>query len=575
MLAPKAPADAARLATPDQKPLPVLIVQSWEEPFSAELEALLMLMMPDFLQGRRWYLGQGRLVRFVELLDIIAMPESSGYVLLLRGQYASGEPDIYTLPLSVATGSRAEEVMRNDPEFVVARLAHADGTSGVLYSALRDPQFGISVLNAIARRRRMRGTAGEIYATHTRAFREIWGSDRPHLEPAPVRGEHNHSALTFGERFFMKLFRKVEHGRNPELEVEQFLAERSGFRQVPRIAGWLEYRSEGEESITLAVLQNQVHAESTGWEYTMDWLGLFFERALAGSYDLTTAPEMETFPLSLQVESPPSLVSELMGDYAEMVSLLGRRTAEMHTALASPTDDPAFAPEPFTDFYRQSLYHGMVALAMRCFEQLHISLPNLPEPARSEAETLLGREAEVRARFQALRDRRLNALRIRHHGDYHLGQVLHTGKDFVVIDFEGDPNLPIGQRRIKRSPLRDVASMLRSLHYAAHSALYGQIPGVVPRDEAAGQLRAWVEFWTRWANAMFLSGYLGTAGKARFLPERVEDLRVLLDCYLLERALRELRHELSQRQEWVRIPVHGILEILGATSGPAVTGPVR
>jgi maltose alpha-D-glucosyltransferase/alpha-amylase len=169
----------------------------------------------------------------------------------------------------------------------------------------------------------------------------------------------------------------------------------------------------------------------------------------------------------------------------------------------------------------------------------------------------------MRARFQALRDRRINATRIRHHGDFHLGQVLHTGKDFVLIDFEGDPNLPMGQRRIKRSPLRDVASMLRSVHYAAHSALYGQVPGVIPRDEAAGPLRAWAEFWSHWANTMFLSGYLETAGRASFLPESLEDLRVLLDCYLLERALRELRHELSQRQDWVRIPVHGIMEILG------------
>jgi maltose alpha-D-glucosyltransferase/alpha-amylase len=233
----------------------------------------------------------------------------------------------------------------------------------------------------------------------------------------------------------------------------------------------------------------------------------------------------------LRIESPPPVVSELLGDYVEMVGLLGKRTAEMHLALASRSDDPAFAPEPFTDFYRQSLYHGMLALSMRSFELLRSSLPGLPEPARSEAGTLLEREAQVRARFQALRDRRINATRIRHHGDFHLGQVLHTGKDFVLIDFEGDPNLPIGQRRIKRSPLRDVASMLRSLHYAAHSAL---------------------------------------AGRTGFLPESLDDLRVLLDCYLLERALREVRHELGQRQDWVRIPVHGILEILdGSQPSPS------
>jgi len=563
VLEPKGAEDAARLTASGPQSPPVLSVQSWAELFSTSFKAALLAMMPEFLRTRRWYLGLSRIARFAELLDIIPVTESTAYVLLLRVQYTSGEADIYTLPLSIARDAKAEEIAHSSLEFVLARLAHPDGSTGILYSALRDPQFGISLLNAIARRRRARGAAGEIFATHTRAFREIWGSDRPHLEPAPVRGEHNHSAVMFGDRFFLKMFRKIEHGRNPELEVEQFLAERTTFRQTPRIAGWLEYRGNAEGPMTLAILQERVLSESSGWQYTMDRLGMFFERALAGSYDPVTLPTSDAFPLSLRIESPPPVVSELLGDYVEMVGLLGKRTAEMHLALASRADDPAFAPEPFTDFYRQSLYHGMLALSMRCVELLRASLPALPEPARSEAGALLEHEEQMRARFQALRDRRINATRIRHHGDFHLGQVLHTGKDFVLIDFEGDPNLPMGQRRIKRSPLRDVASMLRSVHYAAHSALYGQVPGVIPRDEAAGPLRAWAEFWSHWANTMFLSGYLETAGRASFLPESLEDLRVLLDCYLLERALRELRHELSQRQDWVRIPVHGIMEILG------------
>jgi maltose alpha-D-glucosyltransferase/alpha-amylase len=244
-----------------------------------------------------------------------------------------------------------------------------------------------------------------------------------------------------------------------------------------------------------------------------------------------------------------------------MVRLLGKRTAEMHLALASRPDDPAFAPDPFTDFYRYSLYHGMLVLSMRTFELLRNT--KLPENTQPEAAKLIAREPDLHSRLQALRDRRINVTRIRHHGDYHLGQVLHTGKDFVVVDFEGDPRRSIGQRRIKGCPLRDVASMLRSLDYAAHSALLGQIPGVIPREDTAEALHGWATFWSRWASALFLAGYLDTAGRPSFLPATVDDMRLLLQFSLLERALVELSHELTQRLDWARIPVHGLLEILG------------
>ena len=542
--------------------VPVFQVRSWENVFSAELKAALVRRMPAFLRKRRWYLGLSRTVRLIEVMDTVRMPESSAYILLLRLQYNQGEPDLYTLPLSVARAEQAEDTANRIPQFILARLQGPDGGTGVLYSALHDPEFGISLLNAIARRRRAKGDRGEIVASHTRAFREIWGSDRPHLEPSALAGDHNHSALTFGDRFFLKLFRKVDAGPNPELEVEQSFTGKAGFRNAPRAAGWLEYRSEAQEPVTLGILESRVTFETTGWQYTMDNLSLFYERAVARREDAGSLQTTDAFPLSLRVETPPTAVGELMGDYVEMVRLLGRRTAEMHLALASRAEDPAFAPEPFNDFYRNSVYHGLLALSMHTFELLRNSLPLLPEEARAAAGKLVGREAEVRGRFQALRDRRMNATRIRHHGDFHLGQVLHTGKDFVIIDFEGDPNQPIGQRRLKRSPLRDVASMLRSLHYGAHSALFGQIPGVISSKEAAESLRGWAEFWSHWANALFLTGYLDTAGGASFLPEPVDDLRVLLQSYLLERALIELRHELTQRLDWASIPVHGMLEIL-------------
>jgi maltose alpha-D-glucosyltransferase/alpha-amylase len=556
--------DEALTGESGRQGVPLFQVRSWEEVFSPELNTALLRLMPAFLRKRRWYLGQSRTVRRVDVSDIVPLPESSAYLLLLRAEYTQGEADLYTLPLSVARAEQAEEIARRIPEFVLARLQGPDAGSGVLYSALHDPQFGVSLLNAIARRRRAKGRAGEIVAAHTRAFREIWGSERPRLEPSPLAGDYRHSALTFGDRFFLKLFRKVEPGPNPQLEVEQFLAGKSGFPHAPRVAGWLEYRSAGQNPLTLGILENHVTFEATAWQFTLDNLSLFFERALARGGDAPAPGAAHAFPSSPPLETPPVEVAELLGGYAEMVRLLGRRAAEMHLALAGGAGDPAFAPEPFTDFYGHSLYHGMLALSMRCLETLRAGLPGLPEDALAEAAALLEREPEIRSSFQVLRERRFKVVRIRHHGDFHLGQVLYTGKDFVIVDFEGDPNHPPGERRMKRCALRDVAGMLRSLHYAAHSALFGLVPGVIANREAAGPLRGWAEFWSRWASALFLTGYLETAGGAAFLPAPAEDRRALLHCYLIERALLELSHELARRPDWVRIPLHGVLEILDA-----------
>jgi len=252
-----------------------------------------------------------------------------------------------------------------------------------------------------------------------------------------------------------------------------------------------------------------------------------------------------------------------VGSFQEMARLLGQRTGEMHMALARNQGDPAFAPEPFTDFYRQGLYHGMLGHATRCFTRLRSSLRNMRDDMHAEAEKLLASEQDLRARLKPLRDQRIPTVRTRIHGDFHLGQVLFTGKDFVFIDFEGDPRRAIGERRIKYSPLRDVAGMLRSFHYGAHAALYGQVPGIVPQRQAAAQLHNWAGFWYRWVGASFLHGYLTSPGISPLLNMSGEQLRILLDAYLLERGMIEVQSDLQNRPDWTRIPIVGMLEILG------------
>lgn len=234
----------------------------------------------------------------------------------------------------------------------------------------------------------------------------------------------------------------------------------------------------------------------------------------------------------------------------------------MHLALASAPDDAVFAPEPFTPHYQRSIYQHMRTRATQTFQLLRRKLRDLDEPIRKDAEALIAREAEVLARFRAVLDAKISALRIRTHGDFHLGQVLYTGRDFVVIDFEGEPGRPLSERRIKRSALRDVAGMLRSFNYAPYAVLLGQTSGVV-RDEDAPALDRAARFWHRWVSAVFMRRYLQVARAGTVVPADNQQLEILLRAYILEKALYEIVYELNNRPAWVGIPIRGIIHSLG------------
>jgi maltose alpha-D-glucosyltransferase/alpha-amylase len=245
-----------------------------------------------------------------------------------------------------------------------------------------------------------------------------------------------------------------------------------------------------------------------------------------------------------------------MGAYLESARLLGRRSAELHLALASDPDDPAFAPEPFSSLYQRSMYQSMRNLTSQVFRLARGATSAVPQMVQ-----ILDLEAVILARFQRLLDQRIDAKRIRVHGDYHLGQALYTGKDFVIIDFEGEPARPLGERRIKRPPLRDVAGMIRSFHYAAYTALMREMSDRLQTDNPS-YVEPWVRFWYGWASGAFLGSYLDSVGPGELLPSDDHHIRVLLDALMLEKALYELRYELNNRPEWVVIPIQGILHLL-------------
>ncbi|HJS74026.1 MAG TPA: alpha-amylase, partial [Vicinamibacteria bacterium] len=359
--------------------------------------------------------------------------------------------------------------------------------------------------------------------------------------------------------------RKVENGVSPELEMGRFFARKVSRVRVPRLAGALEYWREGREPATLAILQKYAANQGDAWSYTLDRLRGYFEGVRAGR-DLDPPPSVSV--LELSAREPTKRAQQAIGDYLDSARLLGRRTAELHRALGSGAGHPSFVPESLSPAYRRSLHRSLQAHTARIFSQLRERLHELPPRVGADGARVLAEESEIVRRFRAIRgDHRLGR-RLRCHGDYHLGQVLCTGSDFVIIDFEGEPARPLRERREKHSPLRDVAGMLRSFDYAVYAALGAEPAPDFPRLEPAA--RSFRDF----SSAAFLRGYLDAAHSRNFLPPSRSELSFLLDLMILEKAIYEMGYEINHRPDWLGIPVRAVLEALDPQRRRGATSPV-
>jgi maltose alpha-D-glucosyltransferase/alpha-amylase len=547
-------------------PVALAVSGAWESALTGRDRTALERTLRRWLPSRRWYAGKERQMSSLRITATVPLPERITMT-FVSVSFTEGEPDTYVIPLGIAEGDQADALVRDQAASLVAMLRRPSGDAeAILYDASVLPSFGTHLLDIVSKRRRVKGEA-TLVGHALPALRRLGGAGAADGNPLEVhipRADQSNSSLVFDDRFIMKLFRKVEPGENPDLEIGRFLSERARFPQVPALCGALEYREAtgDDEPGTVAVVHQLLPNEGDAWTHALGSLGRYYERLLSEGENLDAGVDQLGSLLDLAETVPSELAEDLMGDYLDLAELLGRRTAELHGALASDSTDEAFAPEPVTAHYQRALYQGMRATARRRFRELRRAVRSLDEPARALAEDVLAREAEVVAHLEAVNGGRVRASRIREHGDYHLGQVLYTGNDFVIIDFEGEPARPLSERRIKRMALRDVGSMLRSYDYAAEvGRLDVAERGLVEREsEAFEELVQWAAFWQRWVGAAFLRGYL-EAAKPPFATTP-EETAQLLPAYLLEKALYEVSYELGSRPELVAVPLRGIRTIL-------------
>jgi maltose alpha-D-glucosyltransferase/alpha-amylase len=549
----------------------------WKDLYNRRGRTALETALLSYMRQRRWFGGKVRYIRSGDIPDVIAIhfETSMAHLILFKMEYSEGDPETCLVPVTFALGEKAERVINELPQAVVARLAlkGKDGEGeGVIYDALVEPGFRSAILKAMLWRRRFRGEKGEVAASHTRkVFRLLHSSLGEALESALLKGEQSNTSVVYGERFKLKLYRRLEVGISLEVEIGLFLTEKEAFPNAPPVAGALEYQPrERNQPVTLGVLHGYVHNQGDAWDYTLDSLKRYFQKALA-TLGIEVPQPMGRSLLDICEEGIPLAAIETIGPYLASADLLGQRTAELHLALASATDEPNLVPEPFSVTYQRSLYYGMRRFSLEVLRHLGQRLKRLPDEAKPNAQRVLDLQDTIIGRLQDVTRRKITGMRIRCHGDYHLGQVLHTGNDFVIIDFESEPARHLGERRIKRSPLRDVAGMICSFHYATYTALRARTSAVL-RLEDLPVIEEWAHTWYYWVSATLLKSYLELMGDTPILPPNRENVQVLLDAYLLDKAIYEVNYELNNHPDWVGLPLVGILQVLGADDERAAEG---
>ena len=528
-------------------------------------------VLPAILGRRRWFGGKGRRITALNLTPSVCLPmpgqAAEAQILLVDVTYSDGEPETYVLPVSFVPDEDAEQFLHEHPGAGLLRLSSRGdkGLNGVLCDALADADFSRQLLALMVGRRRQRDNGIELRGMATRHMTTALAGEAVAELPASVhRGEQSNSTVFFGDRVVMKIYRKSDAGLNPDWELSRFLSERAEFEHTPQALGALELRDRNGEQRTLGVAHQQVPNEGDAWSYFLHQLGQYFERLPSvGRRRLRREPFAD--PLSLDGAPAPALAEELFGPMLQNAELLGLRTAQMHLALASDPIDPALRPEPFDAHYQRSLYQSIRNQVRQAVTLLRRQRGTLNAQDQEWAAQVIDRESELTQVLAEVKRLQISGLRMRIHGDYHLGQVLFTGKDFVIIDFEGEPAKVISSRRIKRSPLRDVAAMLRSLDYAAFAGQREYIARYNVRRTGAELAELGADFWAGWVGQRFLQAYLDEVA-GQLLVETDESTAVLLRSFILEKAGYELAYELNNRPSWAGIPLHSLVGMLPRTS---------
>jgi maltose alpha-D-glucosyltransferase / alpha-amylase len=527
---------------------------SWNELLQGAARVSLEMALPGFLFRQRWFGGKARPIERVGIRDAALVPGMDLALLLLDVRYVEGGDEAYFLPLVRVSAENLQAIGDKYPQ---ARLARCRDGGAEIWDATVDEGFCQWLLQVVGENLRVPFSAGMLSGAPGRAFGSLRGGSGE-LRSQRSLADQSNTSVRFGEQIIMKVFRRVEAGPNPDCEITQYLSEVRGNTHVPAFVGSLQYASREGELLVLGILQSLVENQGDGWSWMLEELGRYYEGCATRAFPQSLRTMLRRPPMTWPDDVGFGEAVDAVGFPYKAAIMLARRTAEMHLDLAAESNDPAFQSRLLkkTDFAALSL--RLREHARQVFDGLKIGMAGFSDDMVEHVAQVLGRRREITERLRRLEELDLTLKATRVHGDYHLGQVLRVKDDFVILDFEGEPARPLAERRLLQSPLKDVAGMLRSFSYVAQVG-YLNFVARHPRD--AGPLEPWAKLWEACVSAAFLSSYRESTSGAELAPAAAEDLALLLDAFVLDKALYELSYELNNRPSWVRIPLHGILSL--------------
>lgn len=507
-------------------------------------------ILPAYLKKCRWFAGKARKLKDIRIKETIRFTTGVHTVLILiiDAYYRSGKLEQYLLPV-VWT--------EQEPESPEKSVLYRN-ENGYLVDAIYDAAFRAGIFTAMYQQKKIKDGPHKLIFEKGSAF-EPFDLNQP-VASKVTSFDQSNTSLFFGERYFFKFYRKLFRDTNPDLEAVRFLCEQGGFTHVPTYAASISLKTGNRAEITLGMMQKRVESEGEVWHWLQDAMTSYLR---SGGIQKLQASQGGVDCLALEnlLEAAGTAVAQLPEKVVKTVALLGRRTAEMHNALATTTRDKNFAAVSFDHAYAMWLSHHFDQLLEKRQTLLADNYGKLQGQARELADGFRQNIDLIREYFESVQNLDAQSLRIRIHGDYHLGQVLIHQGDFIILDFEGEPESSITDRKVRHSPLKDVAGMMRSFHYAAYVALiFG--PMAQSGEINLGNREEIAERWYQWIAATYLHHYFNTIDRVRFKLTDPAETNQLLQLHLLEKAVYELGYELNGRPDWVIIPLQGIHQIL-------------
>lgn len=489
-------------------------------------------ILPPYMNTCRWFAGKARLQEkfTIKYSMEILIKDSIALLFIIEVRYHDGETENYLLPISFIDSTHTQDIA---PKGILT-LAYINEKRGLVVDAIYDERFQQALFAHVAHAEnvsqkengkiefnRGKGLAGE----------DIKGEISSRVLPV----DSSNSAMTFGDKYFLKLYRKLFEETNPEVDMVEFITENSDFAYIPAFAGSIVWKREGKPDVTLGMMQRMVENEADSWVQTGEQLDSFVEAFTDKNFSIKE-------------------------NVFDQVELLAQRTAEMHLALYAPEADEMFSPSSFNDDYRQFIHKRLSDLLERRYNLLIDNYTKITDPVTQKLAWDFMESKELIDEFaKQILTKSIDSQRIRIHGDYHLGQVLATKNDYIIIDFEGEPESTITDRKIKHSPLKDVAGMIRSYHYAISAKMFND-PETANLDPVRVQTAA--DRWYKLIQQTYMEKYLDTFGKPHPLFKNNNEINFLMLIYLLEKAVYELGYEISYRPDWVKIPLKGIVNVI-------------